>query len=244
MTDGEVKVYLALLKLGATTIGPMLEQSRVTKSIIYRILERLIDKGLVSYVIKGRTKYFQAAPPHALLDYVEKREQELSSTKTEIRDLLPKLTTIQALTTLNQATIYEGFNGIVTAYKKRFAKLSAGDEYLNIGLPAEQPPHHHAFWQKDHAERVKRKIHAKLLYDTRVSDAVLRNRNSFWGCDARRMPTDMETPSWVLLYKDVVLIAIPQGEHPLAIEIVNREIAESFQRYFYQFWEKSKPFRK
>lgn len=243
LTEGEVKVYSALLENGECTIGKILEKSRVTKSIVYRILERLIDKGLVSYIIKEDVKHFQANPPHNILDYLDKKQEELISTKSEVEKIIPQLAKLQTLTTLNQATIYEGFRGLMTVYEKRFNKLKQGDEYINLGLPAVQPAHHHAFWQKDHRERVKRKIKAKLLYNIGVSDEVLKNRNSFWGCDARRMPLDIDTPSWILIYKDTVVIAIPQGSNPVAIEIVNQEIANSFIKYFDWFWKKSQPFK-
>jgi HTH-type transcriptional regulator, sugar sensing transcriptional regulator len=243
LTEGEIKVYLALLELGSSTVGKILEKSKVTKSIIYRILDRLIEKGLVSHIIKDKTKYFQASPPHNIIDYLNKQEQELNTTKKEIEQIIPQLTNLQKLTTLNQATIYEGFKGLMTAYEKRFSKLKEGDEYLNIGLPAEQPKHHHAFWQKDHQERAKRKIKAKLLYNQKVSDEILKNRNSYWGCDARRMPLDIDTPTWILIYKDTVVLAIPQGNNPITIEITNQEIANSFLKYFEWFWKQSKPFK-
>lgn len=243
LTDGEIKAYSALLENGECTVGKILEKSRVTKSIVYRILERLIEKGLVSYIIKDQIKHYQASPPHNILDYLDKQKESITLTKTEVEKILPQLSKLQTLTTLNQATIYEGFKGLMTVYQKRFEKLKEGDEYINLGLPAIQPEHHHAFWQKDHRERVKRKIKAKLLYNIKVSNEVLRNRNSFWGCDARRMPLDIDTPSWILIYKDTVVIAIPQGNMPISIEIVNKEVAESFFKYFEWFWKKSQPFK-
>ena len=41
LTEGEAKVYLALLELGASTSGPIVKKSRVSRSIIYNILEKL-----------------------------------------------------------------------------------------------------------------------------------------------------------------------------------------------------------
>ncbi|MFA6073600.1 MAG: helix-turn-helix domain-containing protein [Candidatus Woesearchaeota archaeon] len=240
LTEGEIKVYIALLSLGASSVGKILEKSRITKSIIYRVLDRLIEKGLVSYIIKEKTKYYQASPPHNILDYLDKQSKDIQTTKKKVETIIPQLANLQTITLLNQATIYEGFKGIMTVYEKRFEKLKAGDEYLNLGLPATQPTHHHAFWQKDHAERVQRKIKAKLLYNPQVDNATLKSRNKYWGCDARRMPLDVETPSWILIYKNTVVIAIPQGDNPIAIEIVSKEIAESFSKYFNWFWEKSK----
>ena len=134
LTDGEVKVYLALLEIGETTVGKILEKSRITKSIIYRVLDRLIEKGLVSYIIKDKTKHYQASAPHNLKTFLEKQEEELASTKEDIEKIIPNLVNLQKLTTLNQANIYSGFKGLMTVYTKRFEKLKAGDEYLNLGL--------------------------------------------------------------------------------------------------------------
>ena len=55
LTEGESKVYLALLKLDSSTSGPIIEESGVANSIIYRILDSLSEKGLVSYIIKEKT---------------------------------------------------------------------------------------------------------------------------------------------------------------------------------------------
>ncbi len=242
LTDGEVRVYLALTEEGSSTVGKIVDRSGVTKSIIYQILEKLINKGLVSFIYKDKTKYFQAAPPDSLLEFLHKKQEELQETEHKIQEIIPQLSLKRALAKRSHVTVYEGFKGIMTVYSKRFEKLKAGDEYLNLGLPATQPEHHHIFWKKDHKERIKRKVKAKLLYDTNVTDQVLTDRNSFWGCDARRMPFDIETPSWILIYKDVVVIAIPQGLQPFAIEIENPEVAKSFNRYFKWFWDKSKPF--
>ena len=56
LTDGEAKVYLALLELGSSTTGPIIHKSKIAKSIVYQILEKLMQKGLVSYVTKEKTK--------------------------------------------------------------------------------------------------------------------------------------------------------------------------------------------
>ena len=37
LTDGEIRTYLALLEVGSSTIGPILEKSGINRSIIYRI---------------------------------------------------------------------------------------------------------------------------------------------------------------------------------------------------------------
>ena len=44
LTDGEAKVYISLLELGSSSTGPIMEKSRIARSIIYHILEKLNAK--------------------------------------------------------------------------------------------------------------------------------------------------------------------------------------------------------
>ena len=44
LTDGEIKVYLALNQLGETTSGPIVDKSGVSISKVYLILDRLFSK--------------------------------------------------------------------------------------------------------------------------------------------------------------------------------------------------------
>ena len=55
LTEGEIKVYLALLELGSSTTGPIVDKSGISRSIIYQILEKLMEKGLVSFITKEKT---------------------------------------------------------------------------------------------------------------------------------------------------------------------------------------------
>src|SRR3989344_2183897 len=95
LTDGESKVYLALSELGASTVGPLVKKSKVAYSNIYDILNRLIEKGLVSFVIKSKIRYFQTTTPKNLLIYLENKEKEISEQKNELRKILPDLEKLQ-----------------------------------------------------------------------------------------------------------------------------------------------------
>ena len=57
-TKSEIAVYTALLKIGQKTTGEILKEAKISSGKIYEILDKLIKKGLVSYIIKNNTKYF------------------------------------------------------------------------------------------------------------------------------------------------------------------------------------------
>ncbi len=239
LTRGESKVYLSLLALGKTTTGPLVERSGISRSIIYNILERLIEKGLASYVQLEKTRYYQAANPDRLVDYIDDKTEELKKNRQVIKEMLPSLNMISEGTQQNNVTVFEGFKGMISAHENLYKVLKKGDDYYFFGIPATQPKHFHSYWQKDHLRRVEAGITCRLLFHPSTDPEVLRNRNSYEGCDARYMPTSVDSPTWIMGYKDVVIIGMASAS-PITIEIVNEEIAQSFRNYFESFWKNSK----
>ena len=77
LTHGETKVYLALLRLGATKTGLLAKEAGVSSSKVYKILDRLIKKGLVGHVLKGKIKHFKALEPKRIIEYMEEKEKQL-----------------------------------------------------------------------------------------------------------------------------------------------------------------------
>ena len=77
LTEGESKVYLGLLKLGATKVGPLLTESGVSSSKIYKILERLERKGLVGHSVIDNIKNFKAMPLNSVVDYMKENEKKM-----------------------------------------------------------------------------------------------------------------------------------------------------------------------
>ena len=48
LTDTEIKIYLALLSLGATSAGKIVEDTGIYRKNLYDALNKLIEKGLTS----------------------------------------------------------------------------------------------------------------------------------------------------------------------------------------------------
>jgi DNA-binding MarR family transcriptional regulator len=89
LSGKEARAYPALLSLGEATATKLAERSGITRTLIYEIADRLMEKGLVSSIVKEGTKHFSASEPDSLL-----REQEA---KTErLREAMPDLKAIMA----------------------------------------------------------------------------------------------------------------------------------------------------
>jgi sugar-specific transcriptional regulator TrmB len=242
LTPGEVKTYLALLKIGLTSSGPLANEAGVSRSKLYWILDKLEKKGLASHVEKNGVTYFQAAEPARVKDFLAEKAKKLGEIEKEFDEFLPKLVSLQSAGEAHKVSVYQGLKGLATAHQHMYLKLKRGEAYYSIGIPSTQPEPHHLFWQRDHERRKRAGIKAKLLFNRDVPREVLKNRNSFAGCDARFMPFDLRTPAYFEIYADTTLIVIP-SENPVTIEIISDEIAASFKAYFDEFWRASKPFK-
>lgn len=239
LTEGETKVYLALLELGSTTSGPIIEKSKISRSIIYTILEKLIEKGLVSFIIKEKTKYFQATSPNKILDYIEERENKLKKSKENIEKILPQLLLKQKSFGKNEAQIYIGTKGVRTAYENLYLKLKRNDEFCFLGIYPELSPDQEAYWKKDQKVRIKAGIKCRLLFNKGTPDWMIKDRNKYKWCDARIMSSSIKTPAMFMTYKNTTLIML-QYPRAIAVEIINQEIKDSFQAYFEEYWKKIK----
>ncbi len=243
LTTGEAKVYLALLSLGSSTSGRIIEKAQVSKSIVYHLLDKLMQKGLVSYILKEKTKHFEASDPKKLLEYLNERKKSVDESYDNIERMLPTFLLMQKEATPSIVKVFQGFKGAITVHEHMYEKLKRGEEYFYLGIPQKQPTYYHAYWQKDHLRRVKAGIKCRFLFHTKTDPKIVENRNSFRGCDARYMPFAINTPSWFMGYKDVGVIGFPSSS-AITIEIVNKEIADSFRAYFEEFWKRSQKFKK
>ena len=91
MTNNEIKVYLLLLGMGTVPAGEIIKKSELHRTCVYVVLERLLEKGLISYVVTSNVKYFEAVDPHQFLSYIDQKTDELKDYKKEIQAIIPEL---------------------------------------------------------------------------------------------------------------------------------------------------------
>jgi sugar-specific transcriptional regulator TrmB len=243
LSQGEIKAYISLLKLGPSSSGAVSKRSGVSHSKVYSVLDRLEKKGLASHVDRNGVRIFSVVEPRKIKDYVMEKVEELEGLGGELDRLMPQLEAYHREHGEAQSvTAYQGFRGVRAAHEHTYLKLKKGEEYVVIGVPQYQPWEHLRYWVKDHRRRDKAGIRCRLLFNSDADRKLLKNRNSFRLCEARYLPPGMKTPAYFTIYKDTTLITIPSQE-PVSVEIVSREIADAFGAYFREFWKRSKRFR-
>ena len=91
LSEGEIKVYNALLEIGATSINNIHEKIGIDRRNIYDILNKLIERGLISYVETDGKRTFKISNPEKILSYIEEKKSSLDAVKSEISKIMPAM---------------------------------------------------------------------------------------------------------------------------------------------------------
>ena len=231
LTDGEAKVYLALISLGSSTVGPIVKESKVAYSNIYEILNRLIEKGLVSFIIKEKTKHFQAISLNKLNEYLENKEKNLIKERELLNELIPKLEKLQSKKEKQEAEIFLGLQGIKTAYE-RILENSENEEWLFFYVAEENYKETDNFYSRIYNKF--KSIKAKGIASIEYKKSKFIKQTHF-----KMKFVYFPTPGNIDIYKDKTLII--SWQEPLAILITSKDISNKFRDYFNSVWKVAKP---
>ena len=230
LTNAEIKVYIALLELGSATAGPIIEKSGLQSSVVHMTLNKLIDKGFVSFVKEGKRNHYQATNPKHISEYIlEKKEQ--------FEQILPELLLKQqAAREKPEVTTYRGIKGVKELL---FAVLDAGGtEHHTFGSTKESLMLSEAWWVDYHKKRAAKGITAKLLFNESLK---------FWKAEARYPNAEVrytksgfEPLTETIIRYDKIGILI-WTKKPIGILIHNKAAAQSYDNFFELLWKQAKP---
>ena len=240
-TKGEVEVYLALLKIGQSSIGKIVEVSRVTKSKVYDILNKLKNKGVVSSSVKDGVQFFNAAAPQFLLELVEREEEEIEKTKIELEEMLPSLIDLQTEASKQQRTeIFEGFRGLKNAFQVAANEFKKGEEFLVFGVDNVLNAQQLRFFVDYHKKRVQAKVKTKVIFTANLRGVDEYHQKPDPYNEERFLDQTSAIP--INIYKDIVIIPLlEKREKETTILIRNERLAKGLRQFFYTLWDISKP---
>lgn len=224
-SKNEAKVYLALLYLGSSTAGDISKKSKVHRTNVYDALERMIEKGLVAFVDKEKTKYFEATDPENLLNILKEKELRL-------QHIMPQLVLSRKLAEKKgKVCIYEGISAVKAILNNFLLKNS---EILVYGIPKEALSLLQFFIIDYHKRRIKKKIKMRHIYNADAQERI-KYLNSLEYTAARYLPKEYNAPvSTNICGDEVVLILWPK---PItAMQIIDQAIADSYRKYFELLW--------
>ncbi|MBS3123710.1 hypothetical protein J4437_03665 [Candidatus Woesearchaeota archaeon] len=225
-SPNEIKVYLTLNDHGSTKAGKISKLAKIDRSSCYNSLKLLLEKGLVSYVLVGKVKWFQATGPKRLLEYVKEQEEEVQS-------ILPELQARHKIAKIEgQVRLFKGIKGVKSIF---LDIIRTGKENVVFGSEGQFTERMPEFALQFERMKKETRIKTKLLF--RKGRKELDSKTS----EYRFLENVQESPAVTNIYGDKIAIIVWTDE-PEGIIIENAAAAKAYRSYFEVMWKVAKSF--
>lgn len=229
-TGNESKVYLALLELGSTNAGKIIKRTKLHRNIVYDNLDKLAEKGLVAFVLKKRIKYFETTSPNELQEYIERQKQDILKKEEIVAKMLPEIEKRRGIVQREEASIFKGLKGLknileeVTESKTEIRLFATG-----WGMKETMG----SYFGQWHLKLKENKIKGRALLskERKLSEA--------YPYKIKRISEEFTLPSTIVIFEDKVL-SITWKPDLVGFLIVNKDVADSYRKWFDALWKTSK----
>jgi len=232
--DDQAKIYEILLKNGPLPAGKIANISQITRSLVYRVLEELEAKGLVTKEEEAKkVAIFTPAHPLNLQVLAEKMERKAKNAQIALDSILPSLSSeFNLMTGRPNIQFYEGLSGLQKIYddilrtNKDFLLIRAGEEpvYITQVIPE--------LLDKFIKKRVRQDIYVDAItpIDQLTEDRKINDQKNLYNRTA--IPkNDYTAPVEINIYGDKVAI-LSYGKELIGFIIESPQIAQSLKQLF------------
>jgi sugar-specific transcriptional regulator TrmB len=230
MTRNEIEIYLTLLNSGELSVYEIGSKAGLHRQVCYDALDRLLEKGFVSYAKKQGKKYFRPLYPDKILDFLEER-------KDQVKAILPKLQVMYNLEKEEtDVEVIKGKNVLRTIYTDIFRTLNKSKENLYImGVEETKFLESDRVAIKQHILRIKKNgLKEKLLARESAKQFFSGTQSEY-----RLIPDNLFNPNPTHIYGDKIAIII-WGTPTYGIIIKNKQVADANRKYFQMLWKIAK----
>lgn len=233
LKKGEAVIYDLLIRQGEMPANKIVSDTTYKRGMVYKHLEDLEHKGLVTTTTKNKKTYFRAEHPQRLLEEIEYKLQEAQMQKISMEAVLPKMSEEYVLQETRPAVIHqEGIEGIKRVFNDIYApKEEPVYGCVDLEKSDKAVPGHVV--KKLIPLRIKNKVFAKtFLADSPSAQKVKAKdteslRESVL-LDKKKYPL----PAEIDVYEDKVALLSFDKEAFSGVLIENKDIATSLKTIF------------
>lgn len=226
-SPNEIKVYLTLNDYGSMKAGRISKLAHIDRSSAYNALKLLLEKGLASYVLIGKVKWFQATGPKRILEFLQEQE-------ADVKEIIPDLHERHKKSKIEgQVRLFRGIKGIRAIFLDIIRTGKDNYVFGSEGQFSERMPE---FAMQFKRMKKENKINTYMICrkDQREIDVLSANH--------KYLPNISESSAVTNIYGDKIAIIIWTGE-PEGIIIENAAAAKAYKSYFDFMWRHANPFR-
>lgn len=232
LSEGQIAVYSAVLDLGISTLNKIQEKTGIERRNIYDILNKLIEKGFISYAVEKGKKTFQCMHPNKIEEEIKKKQEALKELKTQV----PKIASLFDIKKPEiRAEIFRGNEAIKSLLEESLDYKATYWIGGNSGVEKTPLKNWFKHWMD---RRVKKK---RMLYDLADNGSYLSDYEDPKTFNKRYyqlkfLPKDLSSPMVVLIFGNKVA-QILWSKKSFAFVLESEEIKGSFMKYFNFFWK-------
>ncbi len=219
LTVSQEKVYVALIELGPSMAGQISRKTGLHRRNVYDTTELLIKKGLVGYILRNNRRIFHAVTPRKIIDNIKQTELLLEPL---IKDLEKKYSNISEK---EETSFYKGKEGLKAVFEDQLQSK----EILILGASPRAYDILKFYFNWYDKTRKSKKIWVKIIANDRKIKRVPL-------ADIRYLPEKYGDHVATNIYRDKIAIIL-WAQNPIAIVIKNKEISDSYRRYFELMWK-------
>lgn len=228
LSKNEAKIYLAVAEIGSTAIGNIAKKIKIHRTNVYDAIEGLVKRGLVSYIIKDKVKYFQLTSPDNLLNMIREKEDK-------VRAILPKLTLLNDLAPKSESQVLEGLQA---AKRVMDGFLKHKEPILVMGVSLNVAEIIGPFLENFHRRRIKDKIVMRHIYNTDAHKRI-KILNNMDYTEVRVLPSKYNSPVATNIVGDEIALIL-WSKNPIIMRIKNKVIADAYKNYFEMLWSNAR----
>lgn len=228
LNKSEIDVYLDLIKNSTSTALEISRRTKIYRPNTYDALRRLIDKGFVKELMIGERRAFQSLEPERISEYIKQKEKEINLIIPKIKEFTKTGDEKESI------SIAKGFFAL-KASLFNLLKLKKPIDSYSIPTKAIEIMGEGCSKLTDfHKERIKNKILMRHIY-SKNNPRIIRKLNKMKYMEAKHLDRKYDHLVCTTVCGDTVLINI-FSEPISVIEIKNKEIADSYHKYFEILW--------
>lgn len=234
LARNEVAVYLALMRLGSASAGEITKESGLHRRNVYDSLEKLIQRGLVGYVKKGKTRHFEATSPRRILDILREKRKKLLVSEKNLESAMPELLTARQMKHNQEVSIFMGMEGRKLLFEDILS--NAKENWVLGGYPPSEKSV--IYMTRYNRRRAKAGILNRMIYNKRHK--YIDFLKSLDHTEVRIMPRELDSTVSFNIYNDKVGILFCMNNRQVTILIENDKVANDFREYFSFIWDISR----
>jgi len=240
LEDEEIRIYLYLLEKSVATALNISRNLHIGRTKVYRLLDKLIDKQLVTQQCDSTGFKFIASNPSQLNILLMQKENQILALRESFPELLTNLKNRFGAAQLgSQILYYRGKNGLSQV---NWNLLQAKNEFLSYEIT-----NANAYLPRREAEKlrhrlVEKKIKTRTIINQKTIEAftqVTEMVKSWW--QIRYLPLSiLRITADVFIYNDIYAVChyLKDGDI-FCFEMHNQELAQMQKELFENLWKQA-----